>query len=182
MFEHVENVTVIGDCTRQACGHAMHTRCLVESLAASRGKCLLCNTVNDALGADRGDYNTRRRLREEYTRTLSKCKRNDCVMEGIKDYNAFYSEYAGKRKEFSSRIKQFKEDLRKELGVDRLEKDINTIKKQTRAIFRQSVRESGSIYQHALANLTSWDIDKYLFGTRERWSSWRNRRVFYGVY
>jgi hypothetical protein len=77
-------------------------------------------------------------------------------------------------------VKEYKKQLRDEMQVERLEKDIATIKAATRSAFKKAANEAGGIYSHSLAQLSSFFFDRWLF-KENRFNSWKDRRVFYGV-
>lgn len=174
MYEKVDDTRVEGEYTRMKCGHAMHTECLIRSLQATQGQCALCNMKPDMTD----NFNMQWRYTHECQKRLQLMKRNVLVREGLKDYEGFRSELTAKQREGYKRLKKFKEELRNELEIPKLLKDIAKIRTQTRKNFMKIAKEEGGIYLTTAESMRPWELDKWLF-KEQRYSDWKMRRVFY---
>ena len=95
---------------------------------------------------------------------LQDVRRAPEIRERLADYNAFYAELTGKHREFDRRMKEFKKQLREEMGIERLWADVQKMRMDTTQAFKKEVRKRGSLFTGALACLLKYKQEKALFG------------------
>lgn len=153
---------VDGDCTRLGCGHALHTRCMVDALQATGGKCPLCTQRQNP-----------DKFYDEYMRvclrTLETLRKTPRIAEGLKDYAGFHRELCAKYKTFRQRVRDFKKALRQEMQIEKLQREITDIRAETRRRVRSQL-----VFEDSISNYT---LDKWLF--KSQYSAWDLQRVFY---
>jgi hypothetical protein len=110
---------------------------------------------------------------------LQEVKRSPDVRERLADYRAFHTELKGKRAEFDRKMKEYKKQLREEMGIDRLWADVQKMRTDTIQAFKKGVRERGTIFQGALACLMKYKQEKALFGDAAWYFKRKINRYFY---
>jgi hypothetical protein len=162
-----KDIQIEGNCTRLGCGHALHSLCVAQSLQAYKGKCVLCNVRNLNQQFDSAED----RLKFEGTcmRVLQQIKKVPTVRESLRDYNAFERELTKKKTEFRNRVREYKNQLRKDMKVDVLVKDVKRCRTVALRYVKKEAIKNGTIYGAAIAQLSPWNIDRWLFGFH-RWN------------
>lgn len=171
-------------CTRLGCGHALHTECLVESLVSTGGKCVCCNLRNVEFG-DHRDLSWEQRLQFE-TICLDKLKtikRSLLVREGLKDYKSFKNELKKKHKEFHDKIKQYKKQLREEMGIEDAIRIATKTRNDTKRNFNIELNKTVGLEKAAMMHISNYRLDHWLFNER----GWASRALLmrgsrYGFY
>jgi hypothetical protein len=171
-YKQVEETVVEGECTRLACGHAMHTCCLVESLIKTEGKCVQCNVRNIDPYKDNLNWEERLEFEKVCFDKIKIIKKQPEVKEGITDYASFRRELQTKHKEFQKKVLDFKTELRKEMEIDELLKTIKKTKRQTTINFNKAIKKSRGVESTALSHLTTFTVNKWLFK-----ESWQTQRI-----
>jgi len=110
---------------------------------------------------------------------LQEVKRSPEVRERLADYTAFHAELKGKRAEFDRRMKEFKKQLRDEMGIDRLWEDVQKMRADATRAFKKGVRERGTLFQGALSCLLKYKQEKALFGDSAWYFKRKITRYFY---
>jgi len=110
---------------------------------------------------------------------LQEVKRCPEVREHLADYKAFHAELKGKRTEFERRMKEFKKQLRDEMGIDKLWADVQKMRADTTRAFKNGVRERGTLFQGALSCLLKYKQEKALFGDSAWYFKRKITRYFY---
>lgn len=174
---------VVGNCTRLGCGHALHTKCLIDTLQATGGRCPMCNIVRSVVGRN-DTYRQRLRFEAECQRVLNEVKREPAIREGLLDLAGFSSELRNKAREFRKRVEAFKDELRTEMGIERLLHDIDVIKRTTVSNFKKSVATKNSLVKAAFHAMDKYSLERYLFnrGSSSQfslWSAYRLRQTFF---
>jgi hypothetical protein len=170
---------IIGDTsTRLLCGHAYHTPCLIRSLQ-HMARCPLCNVLQDQNNGNDDMWRARMQLEGRCQDVLQGVKRSPEVRERLADYRAFHIELTGKHKEFQRRMKEFKGQLREEMGIDRLWADVQKMRIDTVQAFKKEVRKRRNLYQGALACLMKYKHEKVLFGDSPWYFKRKINRYFY---
>ena len=130
---------IIGDTsTRLLCGHAYHTPCLIRSLQ-HMARCPLCNVLQDQNNGNDDMWRARMQLEGRCQDVLQGVKRSPDVRERLADYNAFHAELKGKRVGFERRMKEYKKQLREEMGIDRLWADVQKMRTDTIQAFKKEI-------------------------------------------
>ena len=175
-----EGCTIEGDCTRLGCGHALHTTCMVNSLVSTHGKCPLCNMTGSFREMP---YRQRLQYEAECKRSLAFVRRDPEVREGLADLAAFQSELRTKQKEFKERTLAFKKQLREELQIERLLRDIRMLTRTTLNRAKTVAKAKGGLTQHAFETLgRSGSLSLWLFNTTRmcRYRAYYAQRLFFG--
>jgi hypothetical protein len=170
---------VEGDCTRLGCGHALHTACMVNSLVSTQGKCPLCNMSRPFQDMT---YRQRLQYEAECKRSLACVKRDPGVRAGLADLAAFNAELRTKQDEFRQRTLAFKKQLREELQVERLLKDIRMLTRETCTRARAVAKSHGGLTQQAFETLESTgSLPLWLFNTSRlsRFRAYQAERFFF---
>lgn len=160
-------VSIENDCSRLPCGHAFHTKCLIQSLHMTRG-CPLCRVIDER--EDPRDY-SRQRL---YMRTccdeiLSQIK-NEVLSEHVKEYASFSNELEKKRKLFNKKVHEFKEALRNEMKIESIIDHMKQVKQDTKRLFHREIKKRGGIFKTAIKTYNNWySEEKLLFGEKSPW-------------
>lgn len=173
--EHIPQIEE--DCTRLGCGHAFHSTCVIRSLQSYQGKCVLCNVGS----LDRRFDSAEEKLRYQGAclRLLKTVKRKPNVKESFRDYKAFDNELTKKRIEFTKRVKEFKSNLRNELDIERVIRDVKHCRSMCIHLIRKEARASGSVYGAAIFNINPWNIDKWFFGIQPwNYNAYYNRNFY----
>ncbi len=162
---------VLNGCTRLACGHALHTECLVESLISTQGKCVCCNMRVGLEAQHNTDMPWEQRLKFQQLclKKLRTVKNTLLVKEGLRDYEAFKKEVREKHKEFKKRLNDHKEVLRKEMKIEELIMTASKLRRDTKRNFMQEMRKSTGIEAAAFSNLSDYAFDRWLFSERGWW-------------
>jgi hypothetical protein len=166
-----DHIEVQGDYTRLECGHAMHTKCMIESLQAYKGKCALCNRETFV---EHDTYEDRMIFEGKCTQVLNRVKKNPAVLEAIADYNAFNTEFKAKLKHFDQRLVEMKEQLREETDILRYLDDRDMMANNLRKVFRAETKKAGSLYFGALNHLCKWRQDRIIFGRTTHSRRWND--------
>lgn len=161
-FKQTETTCVEGDCTRLACGHAMHTCCLVESLIRTEGKCIQCNRRNIDPYQDEFTWEQRLEFERVCFNKLKGIKKLPDVKKYIDEYSTIMKELRAKHSDFKKQVDHFKINLRKEMEIDRLVKDVKRAKKQALNGFRKEVQKTKGVETIALSHLTTLTLNKWL--------------------
>lgn len=174
-------VNIENDCSRIACGHAFHTKCLIQSLNITPG-CPLCRIVEETHYNVDPELYTRQHIHMQlYCSKILDEVKNDILVEHLKDYKSFVRELEEKRKVFNKRVTDFKEKLREEMNITPILSHIDKVKKDTKRIFRHEIKKRGGIFATSLRIYgTCTYQEKYLFGERNPWNfSFKNKRDFW---
>ena len=165
--------------TRLQCGHAYHTPCLIRSLQYM-ARCPLCNVLQDQnqMGGE-DTWRARMQLEGRCHDVLQEVKRSPEVREHLADYNAFHAELKGKRAEFDRKMKEYKKQLREEMGIDKLWADVQKMRTDTTQAFKKGVRKRGTLFQGAMACLLKYKQEKALFGDSAWLFQRKINRYFY---
>ena len=110
---------------------------------------------------------------------LQEIKRTPEMREHIADYTAFHTELKVKRPEFDRRIKEFKKQLREEMGIDRLWADVQKMRAAATQTFKKEVRKRGTLFKGALACLLKYKQEKVIFGDSAWFFKRKINRYFY---
>jgi len=110
---------------------------------------------------------------------LQEVKRSADVREHLADYNAFHAELKGKRAEFDRKMKEYKKQLREEMGIDKLWADVQKMRTDTTQAFKKGVRKRGTLFQGAMACLLKYKQEKALFGDSAWLFQRKINRYFY---
>jgi hypothetical protein len=170
-YKDVEETVIEGNCTRLACGHAMHTCCLVESLIRTEGKCVQCNRRNIDHYKDDLTWEERLSFEKVCIDKLKQIKKSEEVKTRIKEYFNINKEIKLRHSEFKKKVEAYKSELRKEMEIDGLIKSLKSSKRQAMTAFNKAVRSSKGVESIALSNLTTFTLNKWLF--RETWNTHR---------
>jgi len=170
---------IIGDTsTRLLCGHAYHTPCLIRSLQ-HMARCPLCNVLQDQNNGNDDMWRARMQLEGRCQDVLQGVKRSPEIRERLADYNAFHAELKGKRVGFERRMKEYKKQLREEMGIDRLWADVQKMRTDTIQAFKKEIRKRGTLFQGALGCLMKYKQEKVLFGDSPWYFKRKINRYFY---
>lgn len=171
---------IIGDnSTRLQCGHAYHTPCLIRCLQ-HMSRCPLCNILQDQNNNGGEDmWRARMQLEGRCQDLLQEIKRTPEMREHIADFTAFHTELKAKRPEFDRRIKEFKKQLREEMGIDRLWADVQKMRAAATQTFKKEVRKRGTLFKGALACLLKYKQEKVIFGDSAWFFKRKINRYFY---
>jgi len=139
----------------------------------------MCNIVRSVVGHD--TYRQRLRYEAECQRVLNEVKREPGIREGLLDLAGFSSELRAKAREFRKRVEAFKDELRTEMGIERLLHDIDSIKRTTVSNFKKSVATKDSLVKAAFHAMDKYSLERYLFsrGAFSMWSAYRVRQMFF---
>jgi len=176
--EATREVVIEDEETRLTCGHAYHTRCIIRSLTSSM-KCPLCNTVGSTDMPD----DVRMRIEGRGRILLEDVRKLPEIREALKVWRAEKNEFNTMQKEFKRRSKEFRENLRKELGTEELIKRYSKTITGVVAKFRWAARKHGPVYYAAFKNMSSWQRNRFIFKINSYgWralSRWRLRSMFW---
>jgi hypothetical protein len=156
-----KSVNIEGECIRLGCGHALHSKCTIQSLQAYKGKCILCNVSN--LNQPYSNVEERLEFEGACRDVLDKIKKIPTVREALLNLKAFEGELNKKRIEFQRRVKEHKRTLRTDMKIDALIKEVKQCKKHAVTSMKKEATKAGSIYGAALFRLNDWNIDRWLF-------------------
>jgi len=156
-----KSVNIEGECIRLGCGHALHSKCTIQSLQAYKGKCILCNVSN--LNQPYNNVEERLEFEGACRDVLDKIKKTPAVREALLNLKAFEGELNKKRIEFQRRVKEHKRTLRADMKIDALIKEVKKCKKHAVTTMKKEATKAGSIYGAALFRLNDWNIDRWLF-------------------
>jgi hypothetical protein len=184
--EYRENNTneliIEGGTTRLECGHAYHSRCVVQMIRSCQGKCAQCNATQLIDPADEYDtWRQRVTFEGKCKKALANVKKDTEISEGLRDVRAFREEIDRKRREFDKLVieaqKKIAEDLKIEETIDLFEFS----KKETMKRFKKKARDIGSLELATIAKLKDWRLREWLFG-REEWHTKYSytKRYFFG--
>jgi RING-H2 zinc finger domain len=179
VFERNDLNDIIVDETssRLQCGHAYHTACLLRSLQ-HRSTCPLCN-VQGQQEMDRNDWWNQGRIEMEgrCIEIMEKVKRDVDVRASIREYKERVKTILKERKVFDTRVKEFKVELRKEMGIDQKMKDVRKPHATTIRLFSRKAKMEGTLFAGARSFLPAYRIDKFLFGEM-RFFRYRMSHIF----
>lgn len=171
------DIKVEGMSTRLQCGHAYHTRCILQSFQ-HRTVCPLCNVHGQQEEEQNGWWNQGRiEMEGRCIQIMETVKKDPEVRTSIRDYKTRVKELMGIKKTFDTRTKQFKAELRKELEIDEKLKTIIKVQGATTRLFARKAKSEGTLYTGAHSFLPAYKISKFLFGDM-RFFRWRMARVF----
>ena len=160
--ENLGEIIIDKDCTRLKCGHALHSKCMIEGLQSYRGKCLVCNVT--AIDKTHLSYEQRIQYESRCLKYLSEIKRKSPeVKEAILDCNAFRNEFKDKVNIYNKKIKEYCESLKKEMNIAKYRKDYFTTRSALIRIFKSEVAKD-SIYRVALQRIHQWKLERWLCG------------------
>jgi hypothetical protein len=108
---------------------------------------------------------------------MEKVKKNKEVREGLRDYKAAGKDIMALKKEFMKRVKDFKTELRSEMGVNAKVNALLKAKTSVMRIFARKSKNEGSLTVGAHKLLPTYKIERFLFG-RDRLIRWRIRSAF----
>jgi len=176
--EAAREVVIEDEETRLTCGHAYHTRCIIRSLTSSM-KCPLCNMVTDGDMPD----DVRMRIEGRGRILLEDVRKLPEIRAAMRVWRSEKTEYNAMEKEFKRRTKEFKENLRKELGTEEMIKRYSKTIVGVVAKFRTAARKHGPAYYAAFKNMSAWQRNRFVFRINSYgWralSRWRLSRVFW---
>lgn len=174
-------ISVENDCSRLTCGHAFHTKCLIQSLHLTRG-CPLCRLVDEREYTLDPRTRAQQRLHmQSYCDEIMNQVKEDILIEHLKDYRAFIQELEEKRKIFNKSVSEFKEKLRNDMNIEPVIHHISSVKQEARRLFHREIKKRGGIFATAMKKYnTSHAEEKLLFGERSPWYfSMKNKRDFW---
>jgi hypothetical protein len=162
--------------TRLACGHAYHTKCIIEALNRVQG-CPLCRAT---LPLEQHDIELHMRMKSYCYEMLDDVKKTE-LKDYLKDYKSFSNEIEDKRKIFKEKVATFKQELRNEMNIEPTLEYTRKLRLRIRNIFRRAIKKRGGIYATLLHQFDSYHYEnKYLFGERSMWyNSMKNKSDFW---
>ena len=161
-IERLGEIIIEKDCTRLKCGHALHSKCMIEGLQSYNGKCLVCNVT----GVDKThlSFDDRIKFEARCLRVLGQLKRhNSDVKNAVLDCNAFRTEYKQKVKEYNHKIKEFCKNLEKEMNISKYRSDYLKTRSVCISTLKKNVGKD-TIYGAALSRINHWKLERWLCG------------------
>ena len=175
---NTNQVIIEGENSRLQCGHAYHTRCILNSLQ-HRNVCPLCNTMNQMI-----DYNgvnwmdNRIRLHGRCQEILENAKKEDKLRESVKIHKEKMKELNGDRRNFQRKVKEFKSELRKEMNIENKIKELDKIHSDGIRYLKNTVKKKGSLFYGAVRVIPKNRLIGLIFGESMRFFSWKKRTFF----
>jgi hypothetical protein len=175
--QNTTNDIIVGaTSSRLQCGHAYHTPCVLRALQ-HRSVCPLCNIVGRMNGTNDWWQNGRIEMEGRCLEIMEKVKKDREVREALRECRAAGKEMTALKKEFLKRVKEFKTELRAELGTDEKVKAVLKAKTSVMRIFSRKAKNEGSLAAGAHTILPVYKVERFLFG-RDRLFRWRIRSAF----
>ena len=168
-----DDIIVGATSSRLQCGHAYHTTCVLRALQ-HRASCPLCSMVREN---DEGVWDRRIALEGRCMEIMEKVKKDKEVREAMREYKASMKSMMDVKKPFLKRVKDFKTELRAEMGVDEKVKAVMKSKTSAMRIFSRKAKNEGTMIAGAVNILPTYKIEQFLFGLT-RFFRWRMRHVF----
>ena len=168
-----DDIIVGATSSRLQCGHAYHTTCLLRALQ-HRASCPFCNMVQEN---DEGVWDRRIALEGRCLEIMEKVKKDKEVREAMREYKASMKSIMDVKKAFQKRVKDFKTELRAEMGVEEKVKAVTKSKTSAMRIFSRKAKNEGTMIAGAVNILPAYKIERFLFGL-SRFFRWRTRHVF----
>ena len=178
MTNDTNQIIIEGENSRLQCGHAYHTRCILNSLQ-HRNVCPLCNTMNQMI-----DYNgvnwmdNRIRLHGRCQEILENAKKEDKLRESVKIHKEKMKELNGDRRNFQRKVKEFKSELRKEMNIENKIKELDKIHSDGIRYLKNTVKKKGSLFYGAVRVIPKNRLIGLIFGESMRFFSWKKRTFF----
>jgi RING-H2 zinc finger domain len=178
MTNNTNQVIIEGENSRLQCGHAYHTRCILNSLQ-HRSVCPLCNTMNQMI-----DYNgvnwmdNRIRLHGRCQEILDSTRKEDKLRESVKIHKEKMKELNGDRRNFQRKVKEFKSELRKEMNIENKIKELDKIHSDGIRYLKNAVKKKGSLFYGAVKVIPKNRLIGLLYGESMRFFSWKKRTFF----
>jgi hypothetical protein len=172
------NEIIVGETSsRLQCGHAYHTACVLRSLQ-HRSTCPLCN-VQGQQEMDRNDWWNHGRIEMEgrCIEIMEKLKKDADVRVSVRDYKERVKTILKDKKVFDKRVKEFRAELRIEMGIDQKMKDVRKSHSATIRLFTHKAKLEGTLFTGARSFLPTYRVDKFLFGEL-RFFRYRMSRIF----
>jgi hypothetical protein len=171
-------ITLDGICTRLQCGHALHTTCMVRSLQTTGGKCVMCNRTN--INPHELSEEQYIRLRGECLVLLKQIKRIPDTRDSIVVYKDNAKKLKTQKKEFLKRVKDFKTQLRGEMGIDSILTDLKRSRSTVVSNIKREARKAGPLYVGALDSLSEYQFNAGVFGRgNSSYRSWVIKQIFF---
>ena len=147
-------------CFKLECGHAYHTRCIVDCLQRVNKKCPNCNI----------DKPPEQVLRMEgvVSKLLDEAKRSKDLRDAFQNYRTTLNALKDTVRELKNDTRDFIKTRKEELCIQQKRKDFNSSLRKVRFKFLKICREKGPIYYGAYKNIPDWRRDRLLFSNRHR--------------
>jgi len=171
MEEYQDERETTETCFKLECGHAFHTKCIMECLLKSKSACPLCNKDKDPVQ----QLETLGIARKFFIQAV----KDPEISEFRKEFNAARQEYQDKLLEFRKKSKEVVQKLAEEMNIAEHRsyylKAMDLVKKS----IKTKVNEMGPKYIGAtLFKKERWDlsmIDSLLVPGYRRWNFYRLR-------
>jgi len=179
MTNDTNQIIIEGENSRLQCGHAYHTRCILNSLQ-HRNVCPLCNTMSHMVV----DYNgvnwidNRIRLHGRCQEILASSKKEEKVRESVKIHKEKIKELNADRRVFQKKVKEFKTELRNEMNIENKIKEIDKIHSDGVRNLKNIVKKKGSLFYGAIKVIPKHRLIGLIFGESMRFFSWKKRTFF----
>jgi hypothetical protein len=165
-------------CIKLDCGHAYHTRCIVQCLSSTNHKCPNCNKSKGPEHQLTKDGLVKKLIDE--------LKRDSEVKEITKEYKEIRNEFKETKQQLKKDINEFVERRKKELAYDEKRKYFISCVSKIKTVARNIAKENGPMYLGIFKldgyHSNRWNgtyFEKLFFGAAE---ARRNTRLKYGYH
>ena len=165
-------------CVRLDCGHAYHTRCIIQCLSTMHQKCPNCNNIKGP-----SHELTRDGLAKQL---LTEIKKNNDVKDLVKEYKEIRCEFTETKKQLKKDINNFIVTRKKELYYEEKRKYFIDCSSKIYSTSRAIAKEKGPMYLGIFKpdgfHNSRWSgsyFEKLFFGSGE---ARKNTRLKYGYH
>lgn len=152
-----------GTCHKLECGHAFHTKCVVNFLTRTNHKCPSCNEYKPP--------ESELEMEGVIVKLLHEVRKDDTVKNTINEYTIIKKEYSDVLKQLKSEVKKFAIQRAIELKVQEHKSYYQKCRSQLRRAAMDAAKQLGNKYV-AAAKTIKYGVTymEYLLFGRRRWS------------
>ena len=147
-------------CFKLECGHAYHTRCIVDCLQRVNRKCPNCNTEKPPEQV--------LRMEGVVAQLLDEIRRSKELRQEFAEYQTSVSDLHSSIRQLKNDTKEYIKKRKEELSIVEKRKQFNSILRKVRAKFLKICKSKGTIFYGAYKNVPEWRRDRLIFRNRHR--------------
>ena len=147
-------------CFKLECGHAYHTRCIVDCLQRVNKKCPNCNIEKPPQQV--------LRMEGVVSQLLDEAKHDRGMREELANYRTSVRDLHTCITQIKNDAKRYINQRKEELTLVEKRKHFNLTLRKVRAKFLKICKEKGPLYYGAYKNIPEWRRDRLIFTNRHR--------------